>query len=145
MLKCKKCGCLFEEGEEKVIIEKHGLDCPPYEEIRVCPECGGDYEEAVECEICGEHYLEDELHGGVCDCCIKEKTNDADFCYKISKREKEPVKLNCFLTCMFTPAEIEEVLLKQLKEEEKHSPIDCSKFINFNKDWFGEQMCKEEN
>ena len=58
MFKCLECGHLFENGEEAVWYEKHGLDTPPYEEMRGCPRCKGDYEEIKPCIIC-ESYNHD--------------------------------------------------------------------------------------
>lgn len=38
MYKCNDCGATFDEP--KVVYERHGLDCPPYERWDVCPRCG---------------------------------------------------------------------------------------------------------
>ena len=38
MLICGECGSLFERA--RTIVERHGLDTPPYEELLVCPCCG---------------------------------------------------------------------------------------------------------
>lgn len=54
MYVCLDCGKLFAEPE--LIVEKHGLDYPPYDEYFGCPECGGAYAEAPECDCCG-HYI----------------------------------------------------------------------------------------
>lgn len=48
---CLNCFCEFDEP--KISIEKHGLENPPYEEIRVCPKCGGDFTDAEYCKNCG--------------------------------------------------------------------------------------------
>ena len=37
MYVCKECGHLFEEPRK--MVERHGLDSPPYEEFNVCPSC----------------------------------------------------------------------------------------------------------
>ena len=37
MLICVDCGSLFEQA--RTIVERHGLDTPPYEELRACPRC----------------------------------------------------------------------------------------------------------
>ena len=49
MFKCEECGHLFEEGEEKVIVEPFG------ERYTVCPRCKGLYEEVKPCKICGSY------------------------------------------------------------------------------------------
>ena len=42
--KCCNCKEVFDKPE--VTYESHGLDCPPYEKIYVCPHCGyDDFEE----------------------------------------------------------------------------------------------------
>ena len=46
---CNLCKGEFDEDEFDFVIEKHGLDTPPYEKIAVCPHCGADdYEELEE-------------------------------------------------------------------------------------------------
>lgn len=37
MYKCRECGCVFEEPRNWV--ERHGLECGPYEEWSACPNC----------------------------------------------------------------------------------------------------------
>lgn len=70
---CTECGHVFEEGEERVesdcLGECHGS--PSYEKYRVCPECGGDYDEAVRCEECGHYAPKSELESGLCPDCVK--------------------------------------------------------------------------
>lgn len=39
MYKCKECGAEFEEF--KTVTETHGLEYGPFEELSVCPNCGG--------------------------------------------------------------------------------------------------------
>lgn len=39
MYKCKECDAEFEEF--KVNVETHGLEHGPFEELSVCPNCGG--------------------------------------------------------------------------------------------------------
>lgn len=49
---CLECGELFDEPAK--IIERHGLDSPPYEEMAVCPHCGGAFTRTIVCAACGE-------------------------------------------------------------------------------------------
>lgn len=39
MLVCAECGHLFEEPRR--VVDRHGLDTPPYEVTYVCPSCYG--------------------------------------------------------------------------------------------------------
>ena len=53
MLICLDCGALFEQA--RTIVERHGLDTPPYEELQTCPRC---LSTAIcptyRCDLCGE-------------------------------------------------------------------------------------------
>ena len=52
MLICVECGAVFEQPQH--VIERHGLDTPPYEEYDACPNCGGsNLHEARRCDVCG--------------------------------------------------------------------------------------------
>lgn len=74
MYRCFECGHLFEQGEEKRWIEKHGLSSPPYEEMRGCPNCSGSYFEIEPCKICGSYnHYEDEDFCGECQKKVKNK------------------------------------------------------------------------
>ena len=77
MYKCVECGMLFEEGEQAVWYESRGefwgVSCE--ERMTGCPKCHGEYEEATECEKCGEWHFSDELDDGLCKGC-QEKAED---------------------------------------------------------------------
>ena len=79
MFKCIDCGHIFEEGEEGVYYDDRGefWGVPCRERIMCCPVCYGDYDEAVECERCGEWFYEEELTDGLCKNC-REETEDAE-------------------------------------------------------------------
>jgi reverse gyrase len=140
-LKCLKCGHIFEEGEQVRWEERHGLDSPPYEKHCGCPVCKGSFEETKQCKICGGEFLEDELNGGcVCDECIDDYCKAFDICYKVSKNEKTEIEINCLLAMLLDVEKIEEILYQYLKAEKE---VDCSSFINEDKDWFAEKLVKE--
>lgn len=70
---CLDCGYVFDDGEERVWREKHGLETPPYEEFRGCPVCGGAYEETTQrCKDCDEFVLSENLYEGRCEKCLAE-------------------------------------------------------------------------
>lgn len=134
MYRCEKCGHLFEEGEQKKWEENGG------EIWQGCPICEGAFEEAETCEVCGA--VAEELHGGVCDECIKENSN-FETCYTVSKNEKEEIKINVFLANFFTESEIERILLDEIIELKRLGrKIDCSEFVESDKEWFGEQIAR---
>lgn len=99
MYKCAECGHLFEEGEEKKWREDRGEYWGSLctEEMSGCPLCGGEYEEAVPCKICGGY---GEMDDG------EEHCNDC---------KKDVLKrLRAFINAEFTADEIE--LLTELYE-----------------------------
>ena len=73
MYKCRRCGEVFEEDEIRESVTYHPWrDGEADEVFEECPYCGdGDFDEAEQCEECGEWFLRDELHDGRCDECLK--------------------------------------------------------------------------
>lgn len=140
--RCLECGHIFEEGEQAVWEETHGLDTPPYEKFSGCPICKGAYEETIPCKICGSEHLEEELHGCVCKECVEPYRKDWKACFKIGKKEKTSIGINSFLADMFIVEEIEDILYEFL---EKTKEVDCSPFIDNDKEWIGERLLEEVN
>ena len=147
MYRCLECGHLFEDGEEAVVIEDRGEFCgsPCSEELSVCPICHGVYAETVRCQVCDSEHFEEELTGGVCEECFEKYQYDVDMCYRLSADDKSSVKINSFLYTMFDEEEIEQILFEALKERQKYVQIDRSKFIDDDKEWFGEALAEEIN
>ena len=66
MFICVDCEAVF--NEPTIVIETHGLPCPPYEHFAVCPHCKStNIEEAKLCSRCDTYVLE--LEDGLCECC----------------------------------------------------------------------------
>lgn len=143
--KCLECGNIFEEGEQAHWSESRGeyWGTPCSEYMSGCPLCNGEYEETTPCEICGSEHLEEELNGGVCDECIERYQHDIDMCLKIGSNDTDKVELNCFLASMFNKEKIEEILFREFKEAQKYMKIDCKKFIEQDRSWFGERLAEE--
>lgn len=55
---CLECGKVFEDDEVEQWEECRGefWGVLAYETVSGCPACGGDYEEAYECESCGNYF-----------------------------------------------------------------------------------------
>jgi hypothetical protein len=146
--KCLDCGHIFEEGEQQILIDRHGIDFPPYEEHCACPSCGGDYEKAKQCEECGSVFLEDDLTCGFCEECCEKIVKEYSFghideLYLINSNSKESVELNRFIYYMFSPEQINEILLNVLKEQDAFKKVDCRDFIKEDEYWFIEQVKKK--
>ena len=88
--KCLDCGHVFTEEEMASKSEYlTRLDnIPVYETRYACPACGGDYEEAHECEGCHDHFGEDELYDGKwCLNCLRDALDyDSFFEYATSNQ-----------------------------------------------------------
>lgn len=96
MYKCCECGNLFEEGEQAVWEETHGLDSPPYEKWSGCPICKGDYEEVHQCKGCGDWHTDDELYDGWCEKCLRETINYDTF-FEYCEANKDEQYLDIFV------------------------------------------------
>jgi hypothetical protein len=66
---CNACDCVFEDPKQHK--EFHGeLDEMPYETFGVCPACAStDFDEAVECSVCGNWILEGNHQFQICSEC----------------------------------------------------------------------------
>jgi DNA-directed RNA polymerase subunit RPC12/RpoP len=141
---CHECDKRFEEPD--FIVEKHGLETPPYEKIAVCPYCKGYFEAMYECKICGEWFTDEELTMGVCDECIYQHDTDIELLYKLGNEEeaKETVTLNGFVASVLTEEQINEILIRELRTINYACYVNGTEFIGSDKSWFAEQLIKEK-
>lgn len=141
--KCLDCGHIFEEGEQARWSESRGeywgTHCS--EHMSGCPLCKGEYEETVQCAVCGSEHLEDELNGCVCDECIDEYRKDFNSCYELSIGETTEIKINSLLASLFDVSDIEQILKEYIRE--RWQDVSCDKFIDEDKSWFGEKIAEE--
>lgn len=150
--KCNECGHIFEDGEFYVQSEYMG-ECwgtPAYDTFRYCPSCGGDeWEEAGHCAKCHGIFLDDEMTEGLCEECLSDIAvsykYDLAKCFALSQKsgEKQPVDIDYFLSCMFTPEQINEVLYRELAVAAAVKPVDCTPFIETDRYWFDERVAEE--
>lgn len=143
MLKCLECGHVFSEYDLNTWEESRGehFGIPCYEKMSGCPICEGDYEETVQCAVCGSEHLEDELFGCVCSECIDEYRKDFNACYEISIGETKEIKINALLASLFDVSDIEQILKEYIRD--KWKDVDCSQFIDEDIQWFGEKISEE--
>ena len=110
MFICKSCGRHFEEMEAKNYDRSTGT----WEES--CPFCGGEeFTDAAYCGACGEWREESEVVNGFCRECVEKHANDYETVKAYGKAESDPVIINGLFAWAFTPAEIEEILERELK------------------------------
>lgn len=109
---CDKCGKQVDELAMYTQYENlDGQRVPTMEyEIDDC-HCGGTYQEAKKCPICGEYYYNDEVY----ECCEKcfEENLTLENCLATGDTLNE---LNFFLTDIFSYREIEEILINEFKK-----------------------------
>jgi hypothetical protein len=66
---CLNCGFVFERPGKW--LQKHGLQTPPYEMLLCCPICGGDFDLAQDCAVCGKKAAQDLCEDGLCPDCMR--------------------------------------------------------------------------
>lgn len=89
MYKCTSCGASFSEPNIVHDTVPYGAGYTKGPAQECCPYCGGNFEKAKICELCGNAYI-DSNHDSVCKRCIS----------IVAKRFSELLKTN------FTPFEI---------------------------------------
>ena len=142
MFKCYDCEATFSES--RIYTEKMGehFGVPAYASFSCCPECGGNFDEAVQCKICGEYFFEDELDDGICEMCIdeeKEKYHDnVKACLEILKDEKKKIEINPVLAMLLKPSVIESILTEYVL----NNSFDCKDVVEEYEDWFIEEIKK---
>ena len=106
---CNDCGAVFENPDEYYEHDTgyHGMDCP---------HCGSDdIDEAKRCAECDECVNEEKLVNGLCAACIEKHAADYETVKAYGGDRKEAVEINRLFAWAFTPAEIEEILERELK------------------------------
>ena len=93
--KCTDCGYVFDYEDATAVKEDHGFDDFP-EIFRICPNCGGDFKVAVDCDHCGETFTEDELYSGWCEKCLRETINYDTF-FEYCEANKDEQYLDIFV------------------------------------------------
>ena len=97
--KCTNCGYVFDYEDRTVVKESHGFNDGFYETFSCCPNCGGDFEDAVECHECGEAFTEDEIYGDKwCEKCLRETINYDTF-FEYCEANKDEQYLDTFVMC----------------------------------------------
>lgn len=143
MFKCYDCEATFFEPRNTTerLGEYHGE--PAYRTYACCPECGGTFDYAKQCEKCGEWFFDDELDDGICEDCITEAKEeyhtDVRKCLDILKDEKKQIEINPVLAMLLKPSVIEQILTEYVL----NNSFDCKEVVEQYEDWFIEEIKKE--
>lgn len=113
MMICSICGHVIAEEDLPTYRQVHG-----YTDLRAitedvvdyrCHECGrGEYETAIECQLCG-CYFHSEDGIDVCECCLEEEET-LENAVKIGAENTEDVEVNGFFVKLFGARRINEIL-----------------------------------
>lgn len=111
------------------------------EELReTCRECRGNvFEEATKCVSCGT-YFPSYKYGEVCDDCVKEHS-DFESCYNLVFMDKKQIKICSLIADLLDEGDIEQILYEHILK--RMPDIDCSNYINRNKDWIIDAIQEE--
>lgn len=149
MYKCRNCGHIFDDGEQKTKRERHN---DYYTEvINVCPICNSDnYEETIYCRHCGSECFKDELTSkGICKECIKafiaDNAKDEKVCYDVGQNDKVQAEVNSFIFDYFGSIEnMERHLLEYITQIQEYYKHDFTKYLEeTDEDIISDMLLKE--
>lgn len=118
MYKCNMCGSEVEENDLPTYTEDFGFETgigwksAEQSFIGNCS-CGGEFEEATQCEVCYEWFCDEELENGVCNHCIENSVSIGN-AIKFGNYYKETVELNGIYRSLFSDIEINKILESKL-------------------------------
>jgi hypothetical protein len=113
MLICGCCGKLKDEDSVDYMKEDYGELLPHYE----C-DCGGEFEVARRCRLCGELFYDPESFN-VCNSCMEESACNTAYALKIGVENEDSVAVNGFIAYALDNGEINEILMSYIKEHSK--------------------------
>lgn len=114
----------------------------------ICPGCGSKYfDEAVQCQICGEYVSNDDAYGygpkRVCKDCIKTRKNDIDFLAGATDDAQE-IEIPVLYRYIFTDDDINAMLYRAATELLGYGDFDASDYIEDYANDIAEALKKEE-
>lgn len=108
---CERCGNTFDEPKE---LKNMGGDIGEHDYI--CPYCGCDeYDEAIECAVCGDIVNESDSHECVCDSCLEKNANIVGATL-FGDENYECVDINSFYMQFFDSKQINEILKTEMRK-----------------------------
>lgn len=146
--KCTDCGYVFDYEDAGCVKEDNWIEGEymGIETFLVCPNCGGDFEDATDCCECGEAFTEDELYDGWCDKCLRETINYDTF-FEYCEDNKDENYLDKFVMCYilncdeapeYPSLEFHQLMIKVYKQSVSDAKLlggrfdfleDCIRFI----------------
>lgn len=142
--KCDDCGTVSSLKELNRDTINGGYPGEPH---YTCPVCGSDYlEEAYQCNICGEWFPCDEVHGSVgqmaCDDCLNEGIT-LENVNEFSDECPADIELSGIWSYVWDEDDINELLWKYFKKMPKDEQMKYLKeYVEDNKTEFGEFLAR---
>ena len=111
---CNECGDTCEEEDLKTCKNWSEFWGQPVceEQTDFACDCGGEYEEAKRCPICGDYITSDKI---VCDECAEDNATVETALEYGGDENKTEIALNAFLVYMFPPSVIERILTEVMR------------------------------
>lgn len=146
MYSCNECGELFAEPETIYDDVPYGSQMVRCASGSVCPYCNGDYSNAVQCDECGDYTNENELYGGLCEYCIKEKCKTFEQLFQFAKTITPEGEVNALIKHLIGDTDklndFFELVVKHWDEFNDMFPIKKQEFIDKNIAKIGEWVAE---
>lgn len=153
---CTRCGFITDELAE--MTERHPVG-DGYAEESVSSwlhSCGGEFDRAKTCKICGETKSEEDnlFHGDVCEDCLKEAGKDFELVKKCSDKgnAKVSIEVDSLAVALLSPMEINTALWEYIKSACDSSSFGfllkgvyekkAEKWALNDLDWFSDMICE---
>lgn len=110
---CNECGETCEDEDLKVTKNWSEFQGQPVceEQTDYACDCGGEFEEAERCPLCGDYITSDKI---VCDECAEDNAT-VETALEYGDDCKTEIALNAFLVYMFPPLVIERILTEVMQ------------------------------
>ncbi len=152
---CTRCGFITDELPK--ITERHPVGDGYGEETLSSwiHSCGGEFDCAKTCKICGKTKSEEEslFHGDICEDCLKEAAKDFDLVKKCSDKGnvKAMAEIDSLLLTLLAGRDINEILWNVVNvayegpfgaECKKGDAYRAEKWALNDLDWFSDMICE---
>ena len=137
MFICNECGKIVERLPMGKQCHGHTSLGFAIEEKVVEPcSCGGEFVEATECKVCGNHFDNSNLFG-VCESCLEEHETVGE-ALKIGNINHEDVAINGFIAKVLSADQINYILRRWVEENFVDHSRDVVRYCESDKSYFSE-------
>lgn len=146
--KCSRCGTVVRECELETHSQRIGYygDQPISESLYdyECS-CGGGFEYATQCGVCGEYFVDDFFCLSACEDCIDKELSNVGNLLEQGEESKTLVEINGFLASVFSEEQINEILLNVFEGADKIKQRELAReFYESDRTAFADFMCERK-